>query len=197
MTGAERKRLNMELYPRVQAGDTDAVRSMIENNVPYVHWKVASFLKQWPTYEYLADELISAGYDRVVASVNALVGTSHEEPNPTAYISTAIFRSISQTIRNLPGNGVATKSGPTTKIFPLKPHRCGKRALDSNLNQLELFDEILGCCHSDVERQVIRLRADGNTDREVASILGTALGYVNEIRAAIYARFKERNDEYA
>lgn len=190
-----RRETNVELYSQVQAGDPTSINAMIENNLPYVHWRVRSFLTEWPIYANLEDELISSGYDSVVTSVHALVGKEHANPNPTGYISTAIYRSIIKVIKQLASNIASRQTKKPTKVVPLKPHRCSKPA-PCDSKQRELMDEILGCCESDNERLVIQMKADGCTEREISSRVGIPQQSLNRLINDIYTRFKGRNDEY-
>ena len=58
---------NLALAPKVAAGDLEARGQMIEGNMPLVVSKVSAYIRDFPEYGYLRDDLTSVGFMGLVA----------------------------------------------------------------------------------------------------------------------------------
>jgi len=56
----------------------------------------------------------------------------------------------------------------------------------------DLLDRILECCESEQEKEIVRLRIDGHTDKEIGELLGISRQTVNRRRERIEERFETK-----
>ena len=77
---------NLALAPKVAAGDLEARRQMIEGNMPLVVSKVSAYIRDFPEYGYLRDDLTSVGFMGLVAAVNLMAekGAALRHPSSTS-----------------------------------------------------------------------------------------------------------------
>src|SRR5690606_9585090 len=88
------------LFDAVAEGDQTAREQLIRQNMPLVQYKVDVFLKAFPKYSYLRDDLVSEGYVGLVETVNKIVSGEVENTNLTGYLGLAIQESISTAIED-------------------------------------------------------------------------------------------------
>lgn len=198
---------NDHLYPRVFAGDEPAIERMIMGNTALVIAKVDDYLREFPAFEHFRDDLKSAGYVAVVEAVRSMVGAYVENPNATGFISQKIYFALGQLIDSeqgirVPGQTYRKKKAAGKEIrVPLRDgtleveHTLQKEGTADPRSMVDLRDELDGCCESDVDRDIIRLREEGLSDADIAERLGIPKTTTYMLRRAIYARFLERNPE--
>jgi len=86
-----------------------------------------------------------------------------------------------------------------------RPEKEGPASIDDVLKRdgtrdprsiVDLTDELMGCCESPAEREIVKHRQEGRSDAEIANILGIPKTTTYMMRRGIYARFLQRNPEY-
>lgn len=198
---------NDRLYPKVVKGDKAAIEEMILGNMALVTNKVTSYLEQFPQCNHFKDDLISAGHLGLTEAVNKMVASDVTEPNPTGFISVYIQSAIGELMDReaglrVPGRTYRRKKKKGTAMeVPVKEasidadHVFQQEALQDPRAVVDLLDEIMGCCETPQEREIVRLRIEGRKDDEVADILGLPKTTAYMLRRGIFARFLERNPE--
>lgn len=192
---------NDDLYKRVVAKDEAAREQMIRSNGGLVLTEVERFLWFLPKFNYLRDDLISAGFVGLVEAVNTMSGGIVE--NPTAFMGYCIRCSFGKTIESdemirVPAKTRRKKSveGITLEapkkavtIFP-EGEDDGAFSYDPR-NMQNLRETLDACCEDDTDREIQKLRESGHVDREISEILGIPLTTVYVMRRTMYARFLE------
>jgi hypothetical protein len=205
---AATQNVNDRLYPLVVAGDPAARDEMIRANMPLVVSRVAAYLARFPQCRHLRDDLVSQGNVGLVTAVNNMVGTVVPEPNPIGFMSFHIQQALGElmdqeaTIRVPKRTYLENKA--KGKLID-RPDKEGSASIDDVLKKdgerdprsiVDLMDELLGCCESPAEREIVRHRAEGRSDLDIANILGIPKTTAYMMRRGIYARFLQRNPEY-
>lgn len=196
---------NSNLFDAVAAGDPAAREQLILQNMPLVQYKVDNFLRAFPKYNYLRDDLVSEGYVGLVEVVNKIARGELENTNPTGYLGLAIQESISIAIEDdalirVPRRtqNYKKRTGEPLEL-PRKTNTLAEVSWCSDgfdfTADMVLRDELLACCEIEEEREILRLREMGHPDETIAAILGLARVTVYMLRREIYGRFLERNPE--
>jgi hypothetical protein len=208
-----RKR-NDELYPLVAKADRAAMDEMILLNMAMVKHNVKLFLARNPGFAFLHADLISQATIGLVQAVNKMAGINdeddgpdldNEKPNPTSLIGTFIFYRLGELIDSesglrVPGRSLRRKAKdgfiPPSKEATIDSSYVFEReGLVDPRSMVDLEDEIIGCCDSEQDRQIVTLRKQGRSDQDISEIMGIPRSTVQLMRQSIYERFKERNDE--
>lgn len=205
---AAKQEAEAKLYARVVAGDAQAREEMILAGKGLVVNRVNSYLARFPSCSHLREDLVSQGYVGLVTAVNNMVGQTVPEPNPLGFMSMHIQFALGElmdmeaTIRVPRRTYLENKA--KGKIIG-RPVKEGSASVDDVLKRdgerdpraiVDLMDELMGCCESPVEREIVMHRRDGRSDAEIADILGIPKTTTYMMRRGIYARFLQRNPEY-
>ena len=191
---------------------------MILLNMAMVKYTVKKFVERNPCYGFLLSDLISNASVGLVKAVNRMAGIADKDsdpvpgysdkPNPTSFIGFYIFLYIGKLIEEeslvyIPKTTrFDRKKSGKELLVPIKEasidvsftlEKDGER---DPRTMTDLMDEIIGCCETETERQLINHRIEGRSDQEISDIMGIPRISLNLMRRQIYARFKERNDEY-
>lgn len=70
-------------------------------------------------------------------------------------------------------------------------HTKEKDGLTDPRSVVDLWDELLGACETEVDRSIIEMRRDGYKDKEIAKHLNLAQSWITELRKKIEKRFYE------
>lgn len=199
------RELNDELYPLVVAGDEAARERMIEVNMPLVTNKVDTFLAVFPHLEYLRDDLMSEGFIGLCIAVNKMAeGGPRQNANPTGFMSYKIHYQLGDLADKEAGTGAhpntlraLRKAGKAAaqqvEADPdILPPATGDETIDP-MAMTDLIDEIESCCEDENELEIVRLRAKGYVDQEIADQLHIPLTTTYMLRRGIYARFLEKS----
>jgi RNA polymerase sigma factor (sigma-70 family) len=212
---------NDALYRRIRSGDQSAVAEMIERNMPLVRSRVGAFLKDYRRFRHLFDDLIGVGSLALTGVVNSFATTDVEKP--TGYIVAEIKHALTNYVDTEIGAGMMTsrtvqrrrkRNEPIPAQLPFDPAEppaylwggelppkvsqddaneiSGQYAVVGDTAQ-ELLSEILGCCRTDDERAIVKLRRDGLTDAEIGKQLGVSRATVGRHRHEIERRLNQRN----
>jgi hypothetical protein len=210
---------NDELYPLVAAQNKAAMDEMILLNMAMVKYSVNTFVDRNPGFAFLKADLISSASVGLVKAVNRMAGipdkdgdpipTFTDKPNPTSFIGFYIFLYIGKLVEeeslvHVPGRVRRDRKKKGKEIFV--PNK--EESIDSTFilerdglrdprTVVDLTDEIMGCCETNIEREIIQHRIEGRSDQEISDILGVPRISLNLMRRQIYQRFKDRNEEYA
>jgi hypothetical protein len=159
---------------------------MITANIPLAQWNTHAFIRVWPQYRYLLDELLSSAFIGLVNGVDGLKRRAKGRTNPSAYITRAIKRQLSSTVREEIHKGYRDKIRPED-IMPRRKggipeeqenwvpidalwHPIFKRFI-THESQIDTQDALDAACNTDLDRQIIRLRIARYTLREIGSFL--------------------------
>jgi RNA polymerase sigma factor (sigma-70 family) len=189
---------NKRLYPLVVAGDAEAREQMIVNNMPLVVALAESYLKTWPQYSHIQDDLVANGFLGLVKAVNELgIRKCKTTINPTSYISRSIRRCFQDTTEYDPLIHVSRKSKKRPPQTSTK-HDMSKVMLSvrgETRDSIDLRDAIDSCCESPLDRELIALREIGYTSQDVAKIKGIPDRTVRYRLQAIRNRFDAKTKE--
>jgi DNA-directed RNA polymerase specialized sigma24 family protein len=186
---ASNRESNNELQELVAAGDEAARTRMIEDNMRLVAYKVEQFLVTRPQFEYLKDDLISEGFVGLTEGVNWIRDRGAGK-NPTGLLSECIHKQLLSAVEGAdvirpPRRG---KGGESRHLTRSK--NVGSVAYNP-VPQQDAYDTILECCENDVERAVVKLRAEGYSDAEIGASLGLAPQRISEVRKNLKEKFKQ------
>lgn len=196
------------LYPRVAAGDREAMTKMIESNVPFVVNKVDTFIRCFPSAAYLRDDLIAEGMMCLCKAVSKMAEDGvKENANATGYISYWIHKGIGLVVDSEaaagPNESERTRKRKASDGEPIG-HRVELTAGDGEFFDLshpipdtvtdpmsipDLKDLIYSCCETEVDRMIVELREQNYTYHEVAKIIELPYTATYMLLRAIYARF--------
>lgn len=183
---------------------------MVENNIPLVKTLLFEFLSKRPQFQYLHDDLLAAGYERLTTSVNNLPEMSTEtlEKSIPSYLSKGIVGSFTllidseQTIR-VPARTYRHKKAKGEPITPLKQvsmpnienHNLDRDGAVDPRSVLMVWDELGASCEDDTDLIIVRMRANGHNDEEIADYLGISKTQVFNRRKKIQQRFEQRQND--
>lgn len=203
------------LLIRFQQGDTDARQEMIERNIPLVVKCVERMVKRHAKLRRHFDDLIGVGFLSLTTGVDAMVAAMPE--HPTGYLKVIIYRALcreicqhglirvsQQTLNRWKHSGQLTDETMVPVIQSLNTVQdeiaSGKIPTDDSLIQdnpglenFEIMDAILQCCYSDLECEIVQLRAQNLTLEEVGQRIGRKKNTVSEILSAIQRRYDSAN----
>ena len=212
---------NDQLLVRLQAGDTSARQEMIERNMPLVVKCVERMVKKHPKLCKHFDDLAGTGFLALTEAVDQLAKkkcNTGVASAPTGYLKTTIYRSLCQEIccsgviqlpqRTLHRWRQEGKLDAEEVSLPVVESLEAIQArqvsetdpLDRNLMQtdpgpehFEVLEDLLQCCHTDLEREIILLRAQSLTLEEVGQQVGRDQSRVSRILSAIQQRYDSTN----
>lgn len=200
---------NNELYPHVVAGDLQARNDMIQGNMALVTVKVDAYLRTHPNMGFYRDDMTGAGLLALAEAVDSFMGNPSDDPNPTGYIYYTINRAIAEIAdeeaavsipsrrqRELRAADIEFKlprqlsESATTHVFAELEYSNG----ESQVDELQEFIESL--CETDEDLTIVRMRARGSTNAEIAATIGLVEGSVQRRRERIYEKFLEHAPEW-
>lgn len=201
------KESNEQLYHLVALGLESARDEMIEKNLGLVVSLVNRFLLFVPQLQCYREDLISIGNIGLVSAVNKMAAEGVvDNANPTALISACVSNELGRKAEECNMIRVPQRSRARSKKednVDLNSPACKSFAegIDGkSLNEVLAYDPrpmeelraiLDACCETDEEREIMRLREEGNVDREIAEILGIPLTTTYVMRRTLYARFLE------
>ncbi len=154
---------NDRLYKLMLEGNQHAVDDLITGNLALAIFKVGVFLKQYPHYSHLQDDLISQGFLGVVKAVNGLLKNKPKQEqkiNPTGYIAWSIHNHIINFLRT---NGCTDCLSSSDADILIE---------DDSYE--DLYALIFTYCKTPLEHQILDLRLLGHTLNGIADITGTS-----------------------
>lgn len=183
---------NNELFPAVVAGDTEARRAMIEENMALVIVKVDSLIKELLCVKYLRADLISAGNLGLVWAVNRVAaGKVKKAEALNKYIGRGIMRSLFELLRRehtiyIPARTIRQHRSTGGELIPapviLNTTPKYLKAISIHPS-IDLHDLCYSCCQSDDERRCLQMREEKYTFVEIAKALDIPL-------TTLYDRFR-------
>lgn len=189
------KHRTKELFAHVVAGDASAVSEMIEVNLPVVLLKVNDLLSACPHLEYMREDLVSEGNLALVESVSLIKERGVENTNITAYLWTAVLKSIGHYVDDELYSSDRTarrrrQNGDEQEILHKVPNSdfvLGNLEHDPR-DEADLLDLVQGSCRSDEEWAIVDLRIKGYKDQEIARQLDMPKTTVFMLRRELYQR---------
>jgi hypothetical protein len=187
---------NDALYPLVIAGDERAKQEMIEGNMALVTLRVETFIKNCPAAAFLRDDLISEGLLALTTAVNRMEPVS--EPNPTGYILVAVSNAIEELVdkelyMQMSSETARRKRAAGEKLPTQIPVGRGvfEMAYDETKVR-ELRDTIESCAETDIERTILKLREEGNSDYDIAAEIDLPRLSIFRMRREMHQRFLDK-----
>lgn len=167
--------------------------SPVERFLPLCQQTVDRYLSRFPRFDYLRDDLCG---EAQLALVQTLEG-DFEYQNLEAFLRFRLMNVVSdyaerqvslvppQTRRSRRQRGAPPIKAPQLVREITEP------VVENESN--ELMEEILTCCETEQERQIVGLRSENRTDEEIATILGMSKTCVFMVRKGIAERFEKRD----
>lgn len=207
---------NDRLLEQLQQGDDAARQEMIERNMPLVVKCVERLVKRYDKLRRHFDDLVGTGFLALITAVNQLAKEKLNDEaatSPTGYLKTAIYHDLceeisqSNTVRlprrtlhrwKVEGHVTDTTKLPVVQsLDALQLEIAAGRAKpdsnliqdDPNLENFEILEALLQCCRSDLEREIILLRAQNLTVEKVGQQVQYDKGQVSRLLAAIQRRY--------
>jgi hypothetical protein len=181
---------NNELLPCVIAGDAEARRVLIEENMALVIVKADGLVRQMPHFAYLRNDLVSAGYVGLVKAINKLSTTKPRKSSLRAasalntWMGRAILHEMLELLPREQAIQVPRKSAKAARnpetvswnarpintpiVYNVLPETLTAR---SQFALVDLQDVCDVCCQTETERECLRLRAAGHTFKEIGIAL--------------------------
>lgn len=177
----------------------DLINTMIESNIPLVFLKVDTYIKLYPNFKFLYDDLVSAGFFALTQAVNLLskLETPEDGGNPTAYISNRIVWGIGRFIDNeikqqIPHEFAIGCQLPARSIVPGGSLMVGLQINPMSIVDIrDLLDHI---CQTPEDRIIITMRERGCTDEEIAKSLDISRSAVCVQRHELMKRYEDLID---
>ena len=170
---------NDALYPLVAAGDEDARAAMITNNMPLVIKIVDDYLGLHPDFEYLRDDLTSAGFFGLSEGVEDTLNPRFQSLDVTSYLSKAIRHKMFRSAKHSP--------------YESSDVDLSKRTLSTrcdSIERIEAQEVIESICESTLDKQLLALRREGYTFKEMSIITGIARRTLIDAFHAIRDRYE-------
>lgn len=174
-----------------------AAEDMNLRNVGLVVYKVDLFLAFYPKAAHLRDDLNSAGLVGLTEAIHKMIADGPvENANPTGLLAYYVLKHIGDTVEREETIRVPRRTREkhpdqdTPVMVPID--KIPDDAFSYDPRQLEnLWQTIESCCEGELELTIVRLRAEGYVDREIAERVDLPLTTIFVMRREIYARFLE------
>lgn len=160
--------------------------ALIESKMPLVGRAVGSYLRRKPTFGYLRDDLHSAGTIGLVKALDRFTDA------PNAYIMRWILGAISDAVASeqtieIPATSRRRAERQGKPIAPISVSRLTVDLVDERSG--DPLNSVLECCRDDRESQIVRLKAYGYTNREIANRMQLHESRISQLLSDIERRF--------
>ncbi len=185
---------NRTLALEVASGSTEARNKMIVGNTGYIGHLAKSFIRCYPSFKHLIDDLVGEGFDRLVEAIDIIARDKKDCKAPLSFIKRAAMRGFWHVIRReetMPIPRTTEKLCKDAGTPIEKNHRCPYREFGINDPDLEiagLYDLIETCCHGPHERVLVEMRLAGHTIEEIAQATGMSVPKTYRTKRELYAR---------
>lgn len=190
---------NLKLVPLVAAGDTDARQRMIEGNMALVVNKVDTYIHFFPQYEFLRDDLTSAGFIGLVNAVDRIAKVGDKMAAPVDYMRVAIIRELGELAETegviyIPRESQRTATAKGEPIIVgsvtgIDPDTCACPSEEAIYDMREL---IQACCCCDEERTFVRMREQGYKLKEIAAAVDMPISSLHVMKEDLCRRVLAR-----
>jgi RNA polymerase sigma factor (sigma-70 family) len=175
------KEENERLYQLLP--NPEARSQLIVNNMPLVVSIVDGYLKRFPALENERDDLTSEGFLGLTEAVDALLRASTPVANVTGYLG----QSIEYHLGHL---AARHKRQVPTQQSDVDYSKRSLSTIDS-IERVDVEDLLRHSCETAFEWNLIQLRRQGYTDREIANQYGISHSTVVRCLGVIKARFNQ------
>jgi RNA polymerase sigma factor (sigma-70 family) len=161
---------------------------LILQKLPLVAVAVRSYLRRNPTMRHLRNDLHSAGTIGLLKGIDRLAPKMPDD----AYLMTCIQGCFPEAVSHEQTIRIPTRTHDARKKLgkPIEPIFCGPLSdRIEDPNTANTLTAILECCRNDRERNIIRLRAAGLAQHEIASELDVSQARVSQVIDEIEWRF--------
>lgn len=192
---------NKALYREVAAGDPAAREKMILGNTALAMTNVESFIRRYPQFAHLRDDLMSAAFIGLTKAVNQMVAgceiRDSEAWTPVCCMGTWINRELSRLIEDehqihLPHESerLAKQKGEPINMPSVSNTIPERGAPASYEEEVEVRDLIDACIETDIERTFMQMREAGYTYAEIADVLQMTVGNLSYVVAKLDCRLQ-------
>lgn len=176
---------NEALAVQVRAGDEKAREDMMLGNIALAKHKVNTWITLYPHLHYLYEDMLSEGVYGLVRAIDRM--SKHpgkEDSNPTGLLSVAITQAI--------GRFVAREE-KEPKI-PL-PEWVANTVEDRDPTEfVDFVDSLYGACDSEEHRIILRMRAEGASEKEIAQVLDCSQQTISIMLDEIRQNFEDEEE---
>jgi len=171
---------NRTLFHSILKGNQAKTR-LVEGNMAYVVATVETFLDAHSDFAYLKDDLISEGFLVLARVADTLSEVHTDDFFPQGLMARSLRNAFLNMIR-------VEREVPLTDAI-------SNNLMCDMMPAINLKLDILDCCRTDIDREIIRLRCDGLIDKRIGRLLGLSERHVGRLRAEILARFQEMQED--
>jgi DNA-directed RNA polymerase specialized sigma subunit len=168
---------NLAIYERLRAGDADARKRLICDNMPLVATVVNEYLAMRPCRAYLLDDLMGDGFLALTKAVNGLEHYHTPVIHMTSYLACAVRHALYK--------------ANDSYNEPLTGQLEGDGGFDT-VDTLDTIDLLDAACLTNVDQTLLRLRREGYTNREIAAKTGLSRATAQRLIRGIYERYHQR-----
>lgn len=155
---------NETLAAKAREGDLQALEDLILGNIALVRYKTQRWISLYPHLEYLQGDMESEGLVGLVAAVNHIAKQPEpEKSNVTGFISVAITRKI--------GRFIAKEEVEPKRTLPPDWALADILVEPDTTEFVDFVDSLYGACDSEEHRIILRMRAEGANETEIAAVL--------------------------
>lgn len=154
--------------------------------------KVKIWLGLFPAVSFMSDDMVSEGFVAVADAVDALIDNVDEDGFPTEYVKTAIINRIANLVEDENTIRIPRSADEGPSVFTGYDR---DMCVDGGYGVIDLQDTLKAICETQQDWEILRLRAENNTDNEIASILGISRTAVQFSRASLAVRYEQREIE--
>lgn len=173
---------NLAWMEDIRAGETDLINVMIEANIPLVMLKLESFLKLYPGFDHMWDDMVGEGLLALTEAVHDLAKKptpeDEEDNNPQGFMGMVIVRRVGKML------SAQTRPLPETYRSPLDVVVDPRDSVDTQ-------DMLEAVCETYIDREILDRRMQGSTIKEI----GDALDLPREAVSVYLQEIKDRYEQ--
>jgi len=180
-----------------ETGSKDLIDKFITDNIPYAISKVESYIREHPSFDRHRDELIGVALEGLTEAVYDLAKreTPKDGGNPSAFIGRKIFWHIQDFVKQEIAQNVPEDYIPKKYAISDQCNINDHNIFDIAVNPVDIIDfedTLAGICETVDDMMILNMRAENQTDSEIADALGITRRMVSQRRAELQQRYLEQ-----
>jgi DNA-directed RNA polymerase specialized sigma subunit len=189
--------MKMKALDKYLSGDDQALNGAFTECRPIVRYTVKDLLASAPGLKYLQDDLHSEGYVALMESLPKMRARweGSKEKGPIKYLSRCVWERVVQFAIAEAHLDLPARSWRRMKQQDKTPPR-NTGPVDNRpgpvCDLVILRDSIERSCRDEVDRQIVELKEQGLTHREVGDTLSISIGQVSSRLRSIYNRLESQ-----
>lgn len=156
---------NDDLYAQYKSGLIGAREEMIKRNMRMAYNIAGHFLRNHPNYNRLLDDVISEALVGLVKGINAI--EVKEVADPTGYVANCIRKQLLDFVYGCDAIKTPRSEKPLV-VLTLTNRDC---SCQSPPERVDIKDAIEACCKTQREHDIVQLRAQSYTYKEITDEL--------------------------